>query len=353
MHHLSEGDVVHIKGSGKKPYEVKKVGGVVSCSCPAWRNIGGPIDVRVCKHIRKAIDRECLLPQAHAMYDDSKKKPKKGTKGAPRKAAVKKETAPPVLLAHKWENEDPSGWHMSEKLDGVRAWWDGKQFLSRLGNVYHAPEWFKAMLPKDTKLDGELFAGRGKFQQTVSAVRKLVPTDSEWEQISYVIFDAPEVKGTFEERMTHLNEHFHPYETEEGVAVHQVCVLNQNICENADTLAAYLANVEEQGGEGVMLREPKSAYEEGRSTTLLKVKTFFDDEATVVKHIAGRGKHKGRLGALRVEWNGVEFKVGTGFSDKQRENPPSVGSKVTFRYQELSKDGVPRFPSFITARDYE
>lgn len=343
---LNEGDVTHVKGSGKKPYEVKKVGGVVSCSCPAWRNIGGPIDVRVCKHIRKAIDRECLLPQAHAMYDNKAAKPKKGAKGAPKKAAVKKDTAPPVLLAHKWENEDPTGMWMSEKLDGVRAWWDGEKFLSRLGNTYHAPKWFTETLPK-YPLDGELFAGRGLFQKTVSAVRKLVPTDAEWEEISYVIFDAPEVPGGFETRMDHLVAEF---ETDEEFSVY---VLGQRRCEGADHLAAYLAEVESKGGEGVMLREPGSNYEEGRSTSLLKVKTFYDDEATVVKHIPGRGKHKGRLGALRVEWNGVEFKVGTGFSDKQRENPPTIGSKVTFRYQELSKDGVPRFPSFVAARDYE
>jgi DNA ligase-1 len=102
-----------------------------------------------------------------------------------------------------------------------------------------------------------------------------------------------------------------------------------------------------------MLREPGSEYEEGRSHTCLKVKTFFDDEAVVTGHTAGRGKHKGRVGALECLWNGVAFEVGTGLTDKERENPPTVGSKITFRYQELSTDGVPRFPSFVSARDYE
>ena len=350
MHYLNEGDVIHIKGSGKKPYEIKKVGGVVSCSCPAWRNIGGPIDVRVCKHIRKNVDRDCLLPQAHAMYDDAKKKAKKGAKGAPKKAAVKKDTAPPVLLAHKWENEDPTGWWMSEKLDGVRAWWDGEKFLSRLGNEYHAPQWFRDMMPRFT-LDGELFAGRGLFQKTVSSVRKLVPTDSEWKQITFVVFDAPEMDSPFEKRQAHLRAILGTWKHDEDNG--RICVLEQRRCENADHLASYLKVVEGVGGEGVMLREAGSKYEEGRSSTLLKVKTFYDDEAVVLKHIPGRGKHKGRLGALRVKWQGVEFKVGTGFSDDQRRNPPSIGSSVTFRYQELSKDGVPRFPSFVTARDYE
>lgn len=340
--YLNEGDKTFLKGSGKKPYEIKKVGGVVSCSCPAWRNIGGPIDLRVCKHIRKAIDKECLLPQAHAMYDDAGKKPKKG-KG-PKKAAVKKDTAPPVLLAHKWENEDPTGYWMSEKLDGVRAWWDGEKFLSRLGNEFHAPQWFKDLLPK-VSLDGELFAGRGKFQETISAVRKMVPDDAEWENITYFVFDAPEYPGKFEERMEYLDQ-IMPDSS-------KIVLLEQKTCKNAQDLRVFLEETEKKGGEGIMLRKAESLYEEGRSTSLLKVKTFFDDEATVISHVPGRGKHKGRLGALKVDWNGTEFKVGTGFSDDQRRNPPKVGSSVTFRYQELTKDGVPRFPSFVSARDYE
>jgi len=118
---LNEGEQIEVKGSGKKPYIVKKTGGVVDCSCPAWRNVGGQIDLRVCKHIRKNVDRDCLLPQAYAIYDNKavKKSDKSGTKKSPgRKAAVKKESAPPVLLAHKWENEDPTGWWISHKLDG-------------------------------------------------------------------------------------------------------------------------------------------------------------------------------------------------------------------------------------------
>ena len=99
-----------------------------------------------------------------------------------------------------------------------------------------------------------------------------------------------------------------------------------------------------------MLRQPASKYEIGRSSTLLKVKTFHDAEAVVVDHQAGSGRHKGRLGALVVQLaDGTQFSVGTGFSDSQRESPPPVGSTITFRYQELSDRGVPRFPSFVRA----
>ena len=106
--------------------------------------------------------------------------------------------------------------------------------------------------------------------------------------------------------------------------------------------------MESLGGEGLMLRQPGSRYEAGRSATLLKVKTFHDAEASVLEHIPGAGRHKGRLGALLVQLpDGTKFSVGTGFSDYQRENPPPVGSTITFRYQELTDGGVPRFPSFV------
>ena len=89
----------------------------------------------------------------------------------------------------------------------------------------------------------------------------------------------------------------------------------------------------------------------GRSATLLKVKRFYDNEACVLKHLEGAGRHKGRLGALLVELeDGTTFSVGTGFSDAEREDPPPVGSLITFRYQELSEAGVPRFPSFVGVR---
>ena len=109
-----------------------------------------------------------------------------------------------------------------------------------------------------------------------------------------------------------------------------------------------LSRIESIGGEGLMLREPGSRYEVGRSTTLLKIKTFHDAEAIVIAHQDGKGRHKGRLGALVVKLaDGTEFSIGTGISDKDRERPIAIGSQVTFRYQELTDGGVPRFPSFV------
>ena len=251
---------------------------------------------------------------------------------------------PPVLLAHSWENDvDLTGWWMSEKLDGVRAYWDGKRFLSRLGNAYHAPSWFTAQLP-DSPLDGELWVGRKKFQRCVSIVRRL-DAGLDWREVRYLIFDAPAMAAPFEARMKHLQEF---------LALQQppyAQYVDQALCTDIDHMRSELRRVEGLGGEGLMMRRPGSRYEVGRSHSLLKVKSFHDAEARVIGHQAGTGKHKGRLGALLVEMpSGIQFNVGTGLSDRERESPPPVGAIITYRYQELSDGGVPRFPSYVGVR---
>ncbi|WP_434417661.1 DNA ligase [Nannocystis pusilla] len=351
MPDLADGDSVEVKGSGAKPYVLKNVGGVYSCSCPAWRNAGGPIDRRTCKHL-KALRGEAVelarigapAGAAGAPKSAVPKASKAGPKTSSEDGDEAGEQAPPLLLAHVYEPDvDPTGWWMSEKLDGVRAYWDGKRFVSRLGNVYHAPEWFTAGLPEFT-LDGELWLDRKAFQRTVSVVRRQDGGDA-WRQIRFLVFDAPGHEGDFEARMRHYHGELERRRPAFASA------LAHEICTGAEHLQRELMRVEALGGEGLMLRRPGSRYEVGRSHTLLKVKTFHDDEARVVGHQAGTGKHKGRLGALLVELrDGTRFALGTGMSDADRNDPPAVGTIVTFRYQELSDGGVPRFPSFVGVR---
>ncbi len=333
MPDLDDGATFEMQGSGSKPYVIKNVGGVYSCSCPAWRNQSEAIERRTCKHIRK-------------LRGDAAEEARIG--GAlPQKPVVPEGEAaegPPVLLAESWDNAaDLSGWWMSEKLDGVRAYWDGKQFLSRQGNLFHAPDWFVAGLP-NTPLDGELWIARKAFQRTVGIVRRQDKPDI-WKEVRYLVFDAPAKAGPFEERLEHVRTRFKFTQPAYASALEHV------LCRGIDHLRAELARVEALGGEGLMLRQPGSAYITGRSSTLLKVKSFLDAEAVVIGHDAGEGKHKGRLGALVVQLpNGKEFKVGTGFTDKERASPPPVGTTITFRYQELTDGGLPRFPSYLRVR---
>lgn len=341
MPDIADGETVEFKGSAAQPYLLKNVGGVYSCTCPAWRNQSVAIEQRTCKHLRKYRGEEAEKERLGSAL------PQKPTK----KAAATGEdeegegaAGPPLLLAQTWTNDaDLAGWWMSEKLDGVRAYWDGKQFLSRQGNLYHAPDWFAEQLPP-VPLDGELWLARKSFQRTVSIVRRQDKSEH-WHEISYLIFDAPAVEAVFEERLEYLREALARCQAKH-VQLH-----DQAQCRGVDHLRQELARVEALGGEGLMLRQPASRYEIGRSSTLLKVKTFHDAEARVVEHQPGAGRHKGRLGALGVELaDGTRFSVGTGFSDAQRDNPPPVGSTITFRYQELSDRGVPRFPSFVRLR---
>ncbi|AKU94568.1 DNA ligase (ATP) [Labilithrix luteola] len=346
MSDLSDGETTQVKGSGSATYTLKNTGGMYSCTCPAWMHQSIPVERRTCKHLR-------------ALRGDDAERERLGTAelaGKPVRAARPKSAdgqgeepaegeEPPLLLAHKWEMDvDLAGWWMSEKLDGVRAYWDGKQFLSRLGNRFHAPDWFIAGLP-GTPLDGELWGGRKKFQRTVGLVKRQDKSDH-WKELQYVVFDAPAHQGTFEERIEHCREVL-------DVAKNQYAsLLAHEPCRGEEHLKEELARVEGLGGEGLMLRKPKSNYEVGRSSTLLKVKSFHDAEAKVVGHAPGAGRHKGRLGALIVEMpDGTQFNVGTGYSDAERENPPPIGAIITYRYQELSEGGVPRFPSYVGVRD--
>lgn len=231
---------------------------------------------------------------------------------------------------------------MSEKLDGVRCYWNGKQLLSRLGHEFHAPAWFTKYFPPNVCLDGELWIGRGQFNDTVSIVRTKEPNDG-WAVIEYRVFDVPSHTGPLEARLDYLHSLVHERICDGAIddVVHRKCYSKEHLQDE-------LKRIEGLGGEGLMLRQPGSTYVGKRSSTLLKVKSFKDTEALVVDHYPGKGKHLGRLGKLICQLpNGIQFGVGTGFSDKERENPPPIGSTITFKYKELTPAGVPRFPTFL------
>lgn len=295
------------------------------------QNIG--TDVRTCKHLREHLGDEFETWRCG----------REGNKAA----KVEKFGAPSLLLANKWESQNPKGYWISEKLDGVRAFWNGEIFLSRLGNKFYAPDWFTADLPSNVQLDGELFYGRGEFNTTVSIVKSQDLGDR-WKTLTYQIFDTPDKAHKdkpFEERIKVLKGLF-----PEGKSPY-VRLVKHVLCNDEAHLNEMLAKVEAKKGEGLMLRKPNSKYVGSRSDTLLKVKSFSDDEAKVIAHLPGKGKHAGVMGSLQCELaSGKTFAVGSGFSDKERQNPPKIGSVITFRYQELTPAGIPRFPTYIGVR---
>jgi DNA ligase 1 len=257
--------------------------------------------------------------------------------------ATDKQT-PHLLLANVWNPSiDPTGWWMSEKYDGLRGYWDGRKLWSRQGNIIHAPDYFLAELPRDIALDGELWIGHGKFEETISIVRSETP-DDRWKRVHFMVFDAPQAKGTFEQRMQLLRATF-PQDNR------FVRVVVQECCQGVAQLLAERDRVVRLGGEGLMLRQPESVYEAGRSPTLLKVKPYDDAEATVIAYEPGKGKFAGKLGAVRVRTDdGREFSIGSGFTDAQRESPPPVGTVITYRFRGLTAKGLPRFPSYLRVR---
>jgi DNA ligase-1 len=243
-----------------------------------------------------------------------------------------------VMLADVWnESIDPKGWLLSEKFNGRRAEFDGKWLRSSSGQVIAAPASFLQSLPP-IPLDGELWLGRGEgnLQEIGSIVSRSQP-DERWSKVSYLVFDLPDpAAGPFSERVRILQGVFATHRSP------RVALVPYAECKSRVHFDEVFEQVVSMEGEGVMLRRPDSRYVRRRVSTLLKRKKFFDDEATVIGHQPGENGCAGMLGALvcRLD-NGIEFEIGTGFSVEQRRSPPPIGSRVTFRYPERSREGRP------------
>lgn len=252
---------------------------------------------------------------------------------------------PNIMLANIYQQGiDLSQYWVSEKLDGVRARWNGQQLISRGGNVFAAPEWFTKDFPT-VSLDGELWMGRRRYEDTSSVVRKHQPHEG-WRNIRFMVFDLPEHAGTFDERVSAMNylatQVHSPYLT----------IIKQEIFDTEETLKQELQAVLAQGGEGLMLHRKTARYLKGRSQSLLKLKPYTDAEATVIGYRPGKGKYTGQVGSLKVRTDaGIVFYIGTGLSNEQRRHPPPLHSQITFRHQGFTKNGIPRFPVFLRIRN--
>ena len=253
-----------------------------------------------------------------------------------------------VRLAHEWDGRALGGWLMSEKLDGMRAFWrpetrgmrfqevpwakrdkDSRDHVctglwSRQGKVIFCP-WDLG----DKPLDGELWLGRGGFQAVMSICKTLSPGPG-WKEVKYCVFE--------------------PLVSPQG----PILPVKQEVLPLVgweERLTERLEEVTNEGGEGLIVRHPTMPWKPGRDWGLLKVKKLRDSEGIVVGWKPGLGKFDGMMGSLTIDWHGTIFDL-SGFTDQERqlvEGWPVAfprGTEVRFRYRELSDDGVPKFASF-------
>jgi DNA ligase-1 len=253
---------------------------------------------------------------------------------------------PAIQLATTYKTvTDIDKYWLSEKLDGIRGYWDGTRLLTRQGNIINSPIWFTENWPEKA-MDGELWVKRDYFQQTLSCIRKKVADEVCWQFIRFMMFDLPEHSGIFTERITAMqkltNKIDSPY----------LSMIKQFKLTTVEQLHKTLNKIVKDNGEGLMLHQGSAYYHVGRTAHIMKLKKHNDAEAVVIAHIEGKGKYQGLLGAIQVKTNeGIIFKIGSGFSDRERHKPPAIGSLITFKYNGKTQAGIPRFARFFRVKE--
>jgi DNA polymerase/3'-5' exonuclease PolX len=272
----------------------------------------------------------------------------------------------------------PVGWRTSEKYDGYRARLMGgeeeKVFLSRAQKLFNAPDWYKQAMPNEN-LDGELWVGRENFQM-MGVVRKKVPVPEEWKHVKYVVYDLPDLKKPFSERLKALRnivkenkerwDKFKMSLPEEFQIECPLRMAQQTVIESEDHMNTIYKGIIEKGGEGIMIKDPDSFYEDKRSNYMLKVKPSFDEEAIIVDYKLGKGKYKGILGGficrplinmdtyhLIDKDENHEFSL-SGMDDGVRndyEKTHPIGTIISITHSGKTDGGKPRFARYERKRD--
>ena len=259
-------------------------------------------------------------------------------------AQVALATKPDLFLLKTYDDsKDVVGWVMSEKLDGIRGFWTGKELVSRGGNPIHAPAWFTQNYPPFA-IDGELWTQRGDFENISSIVRSK-NSNQRWKHITHNIFEVPGQSGGLLKRLNILKEYLrknpNPY----------LQIIPQTVINTKGQLADFLKEVTTDKGEGVVVRNPNTLYQTGRLSSALKVKQYFDTECIVLEILPGKGKYQNMMGSVLCQTDtGKKLKIGSGFKDKDRANPPAIGSKITFKYYGFTKKGSFKYPVYLRVR---
>ena len=254
-----------------------------------------------------------------------------------------------LMLLKEFNGEDLSGFVMSEKYDGVRAFWNGEILTSRNGKILNAPKWWIENLPKDISLDGELWSKRGEFQRIISIVNDKIPS-KQWQDIKFMIFDSPDFtkpnhnNKPLNERLAPLKAYLATLESNPNIQI-----IEQIEVKNNESAFAFLEQVINNGGEGIVVRKANAPYISGRSGDILKLKKMKDSECEIIAINEGKGKFKGLMGSVtcRDIFTKEIFKIGSGFSINIRKNPPKIGTIITYKFQNLTNANKPRFPVFM------
>ena len=252
-----------------------------------------------------------------------------------------------ITTASKWESEDPRGWYISEKLGGIRCLWNGLEMWSKNGTQYNIPDYFVSRLPK-SPLDGELYMERGTLSKCMMIVKKKSTDpdyEKEWNNMWFVVYDAPEAPGNFRQRLQALKEYF---EKSDGLYIR---LHEYRICEGKADAQRELEQIQKEGREGIVLREGNSPYTKGRSKFVLERRSHFEARAEVIEHIKGKSKSGSEIVAsLRVRTSdGKEFLINRGITDDIRQHPPAVGSEIIYKFSGELDSGKPKAPVFIKA----
>ena len=263
-----------------------------------------------------------------------------------------------LLRLSEFKDQNVSGWLASEKLDGVRAYWDGENLLSRQGKKLNAPLSFTKNFPKFA-LDGELYAKELKFEEIQATVMDKLPDEKAWSRLKFHIFDVPEASGGLLTRLEILAKFLKNEPNQNLIIIKQI-----KMRDNAQFLK-FAEEIIAKGGEGAVVREPNAPYERKRSKNALKFKKFKDAECEVTAINKGSGKYANFAGSLTCKAlggkddkekagepkEGTIFKIGSGLSDENRQKPPKIGSIITYKFQNLTANGKPRFPIFLRVRE--
>ncbi|MCE3039972.1 DNA ligase [Helicobacter anatolicus] len=248
----------------------------------------------------------------------------------------------PVVLEDLTEI-DARQYLVSEKLDGMRAYWNGKQLISKSGRVIEAPEWFIQNLPPFC-LDGELYTKRKDFEHIISIIKSRKNQDS-WKELKYYIFELPYQAGNLKQRLQVLKDYLLIH------SIAHVKIIPQYQFQNTKEIEEFFLEIKKLHGEGIVLRKNDTPYQTGRSQNALKYKVFLDSECEIIGYKMGKKSLKDKVGSFVCKEGERVFNVGSGLDNKIRENPPPLGTIITYKYYQTTKNNLPKHPVFLRVRN--